>query len=62
MEKEIENEYYEINDYLDKSTFSSFLPGIAGKFGIPVWCYYINRGQCICSFGLQDKNNSIMEF
>lgn len=36
-----------IEDYGIKSTFSSFLPGISGKMGIPVWSFYVNRGQGI---------------
>lgn len=48
--------------YDRKPTFSSFLPGIAGEHGIPVWCYYNNRGQAVCSFGVRDKDHSIMEF
>lgn len=51
-----------IKDYQNKPTFSSFLPGIAGPMGVPVWCYYNNRGQAVCSFGAQDKDHSIMEF
>ncbi|MBR4953963.1 MAG: hypothetical protein IKZ30_05535 [Oscillospiraceae bacterium] len=51
-----------ISDYQKKAPFSSFLPGIAGPLGIPVWCYYNNRGQAVCSFGVQDKDHSIMEF
>lgn len=42
--------------------FSSFLPGIAGPFGIPAWCNYNNRGQAVCSFGVQDKDHAILEF
>lgn len=51
-----------IDDYAVKSTFSSFLPGISGKFGIPIWCFYVNRGQGVTSFGVEDKEHSIMEF
>lgn len=51
-----------IEDYQNKPTFSSFLPGIAGPLGVPVWCYYNNRGQAVCSFGAQDKDHAIMEF
>lgn len=51
-----------IKDYGRKTTFASFLPGIAGTHGIPIWCYYVNRGQCVASFGVLDKNHSIMEF
>ncbi len=49
-------------NYMKSSPFSSFLPGIAGKKGIPVWCYYVNRGQGVVSFGVKDKDHSIQEF
>lgn len=51
-----------MEDYQNKPTFSSFLPGLAGPMGVPVWCYYNNRGQAVCSFGVQDKDHAIMEF
>ncbi len=51
-----------IEDYQNKRTFASFLPGIAGKLGIPLWAFYVNRGQGIASFGSGGKDNSIMEF
>ncbi len=51
-----------MKDYARKSTFASFLPGIAGIRGIPIWCYYANRGQAVMSFGSRDKNGAIMEF
>ena len=51
-----------IENYQDKPTFSSFLPGLAGPLGVPVWCYYNNRGQGVCSFGVQDRDHAIMEF
>ena len=51
-----------IEDYRKKSVFSGFLPGISGIMGIPMWCYYVNRGQCISCFGSENKDNSIMEF
>ena len=53
---------YLIKDYHSIPPFSSFLPGIAGPMGIPVWCYYNNRGQAVCSFGAQDKDHAILEF
>ncbi|BCN32199.1 hypothetical protein [Anaeromicropila herbilytica] len=56
------NERFVIENYGKKSTFSSFLPGISGRYGIPIWCYYVNRGQCITSFGIEDKDHAIMEF
>ncbi len=51
-----------LKNYNTAPTFSSFLPGISGKMGIPIWSFYVNRGQGICSFGIEDKNHSIMEF
>ena len=53
---------YTMKQYQQQSVFSSFLPGISGEKGIPLWCYYVNRGQGIACFGVQDKNHSIMEF
>lgn len=56
------NKNYVIENYHLKSAFSSFLPGISGEHGIPLWCYYVNRGQCVSCFGIQDKDHPIMEF
>ncbi|MCR5639722.1 MAG: hypothetical protein K6G04_00055 [Lachnospiraceae bacterium] len=53
---------FRIKDYGKKSTFASFLPGIAGIHGIPIWCYYVNRGQAVVSFGVENKDHSMMEF
>lgn len=53
---------YILENYGKKSVFSSFLPGISGITGIPLWCYYTNRGQAITCFGLEDKEHAIMEF
>ena len=53
---------YKQNNYQVKKPFSSFLSGVSGKNGIPMWAYYINRGQVISSFGLENKNGSMMEF
>lgn len=58
----IQNETYIMNNYGTKPEFSSFLPGIAGVHGIPIWCYYVNRGQGIASFGVNNKDHAIMEF
>ncbi|WPX08918.1 hypothetical protein [Anaerocellum danielii] len=51
-----------IENYQIAKPFSSFLPGIAGIFGIPLWCFYVNRGQCIVSFGTKNKDGAILEF
>jgi hypothetical protein len=57
-----ENNEFVIEDYDKAKTFASFLPGIAGLDGIPMWSFYVNRGQGMGSFGVKDKDNTIMEF
>lgn len=62
------NDYYfqdgsfVIENYNQKKTFANFLPGVAGKKGIPLWAFYVNRNQGINGFGLQDKNHPVMLF
>lgn len=51
-----------IDQYDQKKPFASFLPGIAGRYGIPMWVYYVNRGQLISSFGLESKDQAILDF
>ena len=51
-----------MEDYDAKPTFSSFLPAVAGLYGIPVWSFYVNRGQTIASFGFLSKEYPILEF
>ncbi|KAA8999760.1 cellobiose phosphorylase [Paenibacillus spiritus] len=54
--------FFVIEDYDRAAPFSSFLPGLAGRKGIPLWTFYVNRGQAIAGFGIRDKNSPIMEF
>lgn len=56
------NTTFTIKEYEKQDTFAGFLPGLSGIHGIPIWCYYVNRGQCISSFGVEDKDHAIMEF
>jgi hypothetical protein len=56
------NNEFVIENYNLAGTFSNFLPGIAGLFGIPMWVFYVNRGQAVCSFGVNGKDSPIMEF
>lgn len=58
----LNDKVFEIKDYNKKRPFASFLPGIAGSLGIPLWAFYVNRGQGIAGFGLHDKNHPIMPF
>lgn len=58
----LDGKAYVLTDYHKLPPFSSFLPGLAGIKGIPMWVYYTNRGQGVNSFGIHHKNNAIMEF
>ena len=58
----LEGEQFCIENYEKQPAFSSFLPGLAGVRGIPLWVFYTNRGQGINSFGVHNKGNAIMEF
>ncbi|HEX2927345.1 MAG TPA: cellobiose phosphorylase [Ruminiclostridium sp.] len=57
-----ESKQFIIENYDKSRTFASFLPGIAGIDGIPMWSFYVNRGQVMGSFGVKDRDNTIMEF
>jgi len=57
-----ENNEFVIENYDKAKTFASFLPGIAGIDGIPMWSFYVNRGQVMGSFGVKDRDSTIMEF
>jgi hypothetical protein len=56
------NNQFVIENYDKQKTFSSFLPGVAGIKGIPMWSFYANRGQGMTSFGIKDKDEPILEF
>ena len=56
-----DNEFVIENYHLSKP-FSSFFPGVAGVWGVPIWAFYVNRGQAIASFGVRDKDHPILEF
>ncbi len=51
-----------IENYNYAKPFANFFPGIAGLYGIPMWAFYVNRGQGIASFGSKDKDHAILEF
>ncbi len=59
---ELKDDVFVIREYDRCPPFTSFLPGLAGADGIPVWAYYVNRGQGLCSFGIGNKDNAAMEF
>lgn len=51
-----------IADYDKAPPFTSFLPGLSGVRGIPLWVFYCNRGQGVSSMGVHHKGNALMEF
>ena len=53
---------YLITEYNRAKPFASFLPGLAGLDGVPMWVFYVNRGQGVCSMGIEDKDHAILEF
>ena len=57
-----EKRRFVVENYNWAKPFSSFFPGIGGKWGIPLWTYYVNRAQGISSMGVRNKDNAIMEF
>ncbi len=64
MNKEyyLEGETFVIENYDKQKPFASFLPGIAGTDGIPMWVFYTNRGQGIAGFGIENKDGAILDF
>ena len=58
----IEEGSFVIRDYQQVRPWASFFPGIAGIFGIPMWAFYVNRGQAMVSVGIHSKDEAIMEF
>lgn len=67
-QKEYAKKYYDeigryvLEDYDVQPPFSNFLPGLAGYYGIPLYVFYVNRGQGIASFGFKSKDYPIQEF
>jgi hypothetical protein len=58
----VNNDEFIIEDYNNAKAFASFLPAIAGLWGKPLWVYYVNRGQVISNFGINDKDGAMLEF
>ncbi len=51
-----------IENYNLAKPFANFFPGISGPYGIPIWAFFVNRGQAISCFGTKDKDHAILEF
>lgn len=57
-----EDSSFIVEDYLNSSLFSSFLPAVSGIKGKPLWAFYANRGQCMAGFGVDSKDTPITPF
>mmetsp|Transcript_5537 Transcript_5537/g.12369 ORF Transcript_5537/g.12369 Transcript_5537/m.12369 type:complete len:1160 (+) Transcript_5537:156-3635(+) len=56
------NGRYVMKNFDVAKPMSDFLNGLGGVWGVPMWAFFINRGQAIASFGTQNKDGSIMKF
>jgi hypothetical protein len=59
---QLQDKTFTIKNYNQKRPFASFLPGISGPLGMPLWAFYVNRAQGISGFGVRDKNQPMMPF
>src|SRR3954454_7522 len=57
-----EGDSFVIENYNAAPPFSNFFPALAGVTGKPMWVFYTNRGQGIASFGVNNKDGSMLEF
>jgi len=57
-----DNGAFIIEDYQHAKLFADFFPGVSGLYGVPMWAFYVNRGQALSSFGIESKDKAILEF
>jgi len=57
-----ENGAFVIEDYQHTKLFADFFPGVSGLYGIPMWAFFVNRGQAVSSLGIESKDKAILEF
>ena len=57
-----DNGAFIIEDYQHAKLFADFFPGVSGLYGIPMWAFFVNRGQAVSSFGIESKDKAILEF
>lgn len=62
MDGFFEGEVFVLRDYNRKPPFSGLLPGVAGPHGVPLWCFYVSRGQGVASFGAEERDGAMMEY
>jgi hypothetical protein len=53
---------YIMREFDRQRPMSSFLPGVAGLWGLPMWVFYVNRGQAVATFGVENKDTGILMF
>lgn len=53
---------FDIANFAKAKPFANFFPGVAGLYGVPMWVFFVNRGQGIASFGIESKDKAILEF
>jgi hypothetical protein len=51
-----------MKDFDRAKPMASFLPGVGGKWGVPMWAFYVNRGQGMATFGVENKDGGILLF
>ena len=53
---------YIMKAYDRAKPMASFLPGVGGLWGVPMWAFYVNRGQGMATFGIENKEGGLLLF
>ena len=53
---------YVMRNFDEQKPMSSFLPGLGGIWGVPMWAFYVNRGQGLTAFGVDNKDGAIAKY
>jgi hypothetical protein len=53
---------YVMTNYDRLKPMANFLAGVGGLWGVPMWLFYVNRGQGVQSFGTATKDGGIAAF
>jgi hypothetical protein len=51
-----------MTNFDSRKPMSNFLAGVGGLWGVPMWLFYVNRGQGVQSFGTANKDGGIAAF
>ena len=57
-----DGDVFVLRDYNREPPFSGLLRGVAGLRGVPLWCFYVSRGQGVASFGAGERDGAMMEY